>query len=163
MPQQNVQTTLQAICQSIEDKLIGEGLYQASSVYISVHADPAMFPADDNLCVIMPGRQTVEQPMVIGGGSTLFSFSGDIGIGLFTRLALDQFPRDESYFKDQNLGLLAKISAVLKSLQLFFPKDENGDFLLEEPMKLQHIDTVNRFGNVGWGSVWLHFGILYLM
>jgi hypothetical protein len=152
-----LETNLPDILAQIKEKLLEDGVVNDSEVYLSISPVVQDFPPSDQFVMLTIGRQPVDQGIVTGGGDgAQLGFIGQVNVTLFTRLALDETPRADDMLTQSSLGAFAKQQCIIASLHLFFPEDDNGNFYLQEPMRLIEIQepTKPKQGWCGLPSIW---------
>jgi hypothetical protein len=160
---QPIQTTLDVILSAVKAKLIAANVASASCVYLSLTPDFAtmpLVPPGDQLLILVPGRQTVFQGAVRGGGNDALLFDNAIlDIWLYCRLNTDENPRSDNWLTDPTLGAIPTMNTLIRTLQLWQPVDVNNNGLTYEPMRLLQIEQGRRLGGKagteapGWASI----------
>lgn len=153
---------MSGILVAVRDKLINDGLFPASACYISLTPDVNLYPPTDQFAVVSPGTQTPDPGVVMGGGNITMLFVGEVIVTLWSRLATDEIQRDETYLTDASLGAVAAITCMLTSLQLYMPENQDGSWMLSEPMRLTAMDAPERVQNVQWGKTSMLFEMQWL-
>jgi hypothetical protein len=168
----NYATTLSEILLAIKNQITigsayggGSSLLSDSLVFIALEEDQVQPPPDDNYLVLIPGTQQPDMPAIGGAAAaTITPFNGEFGAIFWARLSIDQAGRDDSYITDKSLGVLELWRKIMKALQLWDPVNVNGDYLLEEPMRMTAGGF--RFGKrvprTGWGAIAASFEVHYL-
>lgn len=133
----SLETVLDAIANKVGES--GDALFQDERVLVSLVNDLEFDknPVDDCFLVITPRQFAAIGGMVDGGGSDLAGTTGMIDIDLWNRFETDEVMRDREALRNASYGLLAKWKAVMTSLQLYAPEDDNGQCILIEPMRFQ--------------------------
>lgn len=150
-----VNTDIATILEAVQQKVIDDGIFDA--VYISLQPQPLKYPPSDQYVIITPGRQPLDQGSTAGGGRDYNFVKGDLVLTIWSRLILDEVPRDNSYLTNVSLGALRKLKCCINSFQMFDPTNLNEDYILGEPMRFKAIEVPEKTGIPGWGycaGVW---------
>jgi hypothetical protein len=152
----NVATWIDQVLLQVKNKLVLDNVLPPEYCYLWLSEDPIDPPPDDFYAVIVPGSQRPDQGVITGAyPSTLTPINGTFSVILWARLSIDPNRRDDSFLTDPAYGVLARQRLIIKSLQLYDPTNTDGDYYLEEPMRLADPgqDFRPRRPPPGWGSV----------
>jgi len=156
-------SNLSECLKAVRNQLLADGVFNDSTCYISITPDLNTYPASYQLAVITPGSVIVNDGWVTGGGDDAMLCSAQIIVTLWSSYAVDRVEQHGAFLTDPSNGAITKIQCIIASLQLLFPKQDNGDWVFVVPLKLQ---SVERFKparqKVGWGSTALIFDAEFL-
>lgn len=143
------------LLKAFRDKLISDNVFLSTNCFLSLVPSTLMFPPNDQFATLQPLRQTVDSGSVRGGGRVDMYMEGQLGVTVWSRLALDQLTRDDSYLTDSSLGALGKLACVINSLQLYQPVDSSLNQEMCEPLQLITIESPKLIetSQVHWGSI----------
>lgn len=158
-----IPTTIGMILSLIRDRLVCSFILPSNCVYCCMTEQPNETPPNDQYIIVSPKPIPPDQGCVTGGGNTLMLMDSAVMVTIYSRLALDQTPRDD-YWLTPSSGYSVDLiqQKVVASLQLFFPADDNSNFYMAEPMRLTDYSEPLRDSPPGWGSVKLRYDVQYI-
>jgi hypothetical protein len=166
MTDRNTQTFLTEVIQAVQAKLIADHLFAPEMIFFSDDETQGIPPPTDQYCVIVPGIQRPDQPVIAGAApTTLTPVNGTLAVIYWWRLSVDVEYRYDAGFNDRLLGGLEYQRRIVRSLQLYDPIDTtSGGFLLEEPMRLSDagFNIRPRKTQIGWAGMGSGWEVKYL-
>jgi hypothetical protein len=160
-----VTTTLDALLLAFESRIEAETKFNASNTcYIGLNPDQNVYQPSDQYVIITPGPQSLANGYVKGTMPTTLALEGTVQVTLWSRLALDQAGRADSYLADQTYGALPALNTIISALHLFYPLDGDNNVLTLLPVKLEKIDSyAKQFDSVSWGACKVSFKVVWRM
>lgn len=147
-----VVTSLASLLPSLTARL--QTVFPSTAVYLTLSPDLLKFPGTDSFVTVCPGRHTVDDHIRAGAGRVVMLIHGECKITLWSRLALDQLPREDSWLSDTTYGSLLSSDVIINALEQFQPLDGTGQTYLAMGFQLVSIDHWQRNQeNVGWGAI----------
>lgn len=143
----------------------GVSVLPDNNILISLEQDQGQPPTDDQYVVLVPGPQLPDMDAIEGAAAaTITPFNGEVGVIFWARLSVDQTYRDEAYLTDATLSALGTWRRIVKALQLWDATNKNGDYILQEPMRMTAAGFKfrKREPRTGWGNVACSFECKYL-
>jgi hypothetical protein len=136
MANQRVPSSYEDVLLAIETQLVSSlGLDPSQVVFRDEDTDD-FEPAGDLALTIIPGKLPLDLAAFAGGGNTWPLFRGQTKVVIWLRLDLDQEGWAKTLLTDKAAGILALFRRVFKALSLFDPKNDAGDYILSEPMRI---------------------------
>ena len=158
----DLKTKLSTVLLAIRQRLIDKKLFLPEQVYLSLRMNPPLHIQADQYALIVPLTQTVDVENWDGGSRYNTLMHGRVNVYLRSRLALDQPYQDHYWLTDGDFGALDKMHDILDALISFTPEDDDGDAILEEPIRLLFTNEPRKdYQNPEWGEIMAEFEISY--
>lgn len=142
--------TLNSIFSAVQTVLIQRLFTAGNSVFFAFKADDTLeYPTGDNFVVITPDKMDVKEKAWQGQGNKAYLWRWYFTITLFTRLAIDESNRDDSFLLDPTLGALNLTDSIIDTLQNYQVTLDGSTFGFE-------LDKITwqktQRGQVGYGT-----------
>lgn len=133
-----IKTTPDLILKAIIDRLrdkVAAG--QTATVYAStVSTELPPNPGEIMYEVSLAHNFAAWDPEFTGAGNEGLHTNMTLMVTISTTVQLDEVGHDTVYLTDETRGVLGRMTAVLAALSLYDPVNDNGDYLLCEPLRL---------------------------
>lgn len=162
MPQGIVRAKLSKILPVIKQRLMSKLDWPAERVKISLK-DDSSHPHQQYLR-LWP-RSSVSFAIYRHGGGRLDTrVMRRLAVKLYTRLALDESGDDEQWLTNATLGHLDVEHAIIDALENYAPVDEDMNWLVYQPMKLQPVSEPDKDAEEPeWGSTVQEYDLSYVL
>lgn len=154
------------VMQAVRQRILDKGLFSESLVFWTLEPRQSQQPPPSDLYLsIVSEAHVPNKPCVDGGGNTTFWIDCRLTTVLWVRLWTDQAGRSDQLLMDRSFGGLVKQVEIVSALNLFDPVNNDGDWILCEPMRLAAGGWTPRPAETvkGWTSIQAQWEAAYLM
>lgn len=151
-----INTTLPIILFQLRNRIISQGIYTATSVFIGVDPKNNVVPPNISYCILNVIDQTVIdwETVTSQPGNAAYptpTIEGYITIDVWQKYSLDIAAREDIILTQQSLGIFAITGAINLALEQYDLLDSNQP-ILAEPLRLVREMPINR-DKTGWHNI----------